>query len=121
MNSIMTCILPLFFSVPLVVLLVGGMTVLATRLEGAKNNDTLYGTTADGMIRSASEDARVHGYRKKQEASHLARRGLSAAALPVKSAKPSQAMARARTISRPGTGRPSSTAPTMRSMAAQRG
>ncbi len=63
MNHIMTCILPLIFSVPLVVLLAGGVAALATRLEGTKNSATLYGTTADSMIRSASEaseDARVH-------------------------------------------------------------
>ena len=66
MNHIMTCILPLIFSVPLVVLLAGGVTALATRLEGTKNSATLHGTTVDNMIRSASEaseaseDARVH-------------------------------------------------------------
>ena len=59
-NHIVTCILPLIFSVPLVVLLAGGVTALATRLEGTKNSATLHGTTADSMIRSASEDARVH-------------------------------------------------------------
>ncbi len=62
MNHITTCILPLIFSVPLVALLAGGITALAMRLEGTKNSATLYGTTtADSMIRSASEDARVHG------------------------------------------------------------
>ncbi len=61
MNGIMTCILPLIFSVPLVMLLAGGMTALANVLEGAKNSDTLYSTTANDMICSASEDASIHG------------------------------------------------------------
>ncbi len=60
MNHIMTCILPLIFTVPLVVVLAGGVTVLATRLEGTKNSATLNGTPADSMIRSAGEDVRVH-------------------------------------------------------------
>ncbi len=68
MNHIMTCILPLIFSVPLVVLLAGGVTALAKRLEGTKmNSDTLYGTTADSMIRSASEDTHVHGTARSRE------------------------------------------------------
>lgn len=46
----MNCILPLIFSVPLVVVLAGGMTALATVLEGIKNSDTLYGTTANDII-----------------------------------------------------------------------
>ncbi len=57
----MTCILPMILSVPVVVLLAGGVTALAMRLEITKNSDTLYSTTANGVIRSASEDARVHG------------------------------------------------------------
>ncbi len=48
--SYMNCILPLIFSVPLVVVLAGGMTALATVLEGIKNSDTLYGTTANDII-----------------------------------------------------------------------
>lgn len=117
----MNCLLLLVFSVPLGVLLVGGITALATVLEGTNNSATFYGTTVNDRICSASEDARLYGPRKEQR-SHLARGGLSAAITPpVKSAKPSQATATAKTISTPGTGRPSSTAPTMRSMAARRG
>lgn len=49
----MNCILPLIFSVPLVLLLAGGMTILATVLEGAKNSDTLYGATANDLVCNA--------------------------------------------------------------------
>ena len=69
MNHIMTCLLPVIFSVPLVVV-AGGVTALATRLEGTKNSATLHGTTADSMIRSASEaseDARVHPSARSRE------------------------------------------------------
>ena len=76
MNHIMTCILPLIISVPLVVLLAGGVTALATRLEGTKNGATLHGTTADSMIRSGSEDDRVHPIPRNRAA------GLRAAGSP---------------------------------------
>ncbi len=49
----MNCLLLLIFSVPLVVVLVGGMTALATMLEGTKNSGTLYGTTTADMICNA--------------------------------------------------------------------
>lgn len=67
MNHIMTCILPLILSVPLVVLLAGGVTALATRLEGTKNSDILSGTTANDMSRSASEDVCAHGSARSRE------------------------------------------------------
>ncbi len=60
----MNCILPIVFSVALIVLLVGGMTALAAVLEGAKNSDTLYGTTANNLICGAGEDTHIHGCRK---------------------------------------------------------